>query len=116
MTTDKPNPVSALTASDMLYSLNGFDEIAIATKFNSTLSELRQEHRAIDLGRALAFVHFRREGAKDTAAWEAAQELTIGEVTTFFVPAPKAKRKGKSKAKAAATSPGDDVADAEGKA
>jgi len=84
-----PAHPSPMTAGDFLMTLNGFDEIAIAGKFNSTLSELRTEGRAIDLGRALAFVDFRRKGHNDPSAHEAALTLTIGEVVAYFTPEPK---------------------------
>lgn len=81
-------PVSALPPSEVLMSLNGFDEIAIAIRYGKTIGEMR-EADAITTGRALAFVHYRRDGMKDEAAYEASMTLTMREVVEFFAPEPK---------------------------
>jgi len=77
-------PVSSLPPSEVLMSLNGFDEIAIAARFGEKIGELRNE--PITCGRALAFVHYRRQGQNDGDAFTAAQTLTMREVTEFFAP------------------------------
>ena len=77
-------PTSALPPSEVLMSLNGFDEIAIAAQFGEKIGDLR--HDPITCGRALAFVHYRRDGQNDRDAFKAAQTLTMRQVTEFFAP------------------------------
>ena len=77
-------PTSPLPPSEVLMSLNGFDEIAIAAQFGEKIGDLR--HDPITCGRALAFVHYRRDGQNDRDAFKAAQTLTMRQVTEFFTP------------------------------
>ena len=81
-------PVSPLPPSELLMSLTGFDEIAIAAKFGEKITTLRED--AIAAGRALAFVHYRRAGKNDVDAHHAALTLTLREVSEFFTPEPNA--------------------------
>jgi hypothetical protein len=79
------------TAGDLFMSLNGFDEIAVVSRFGATIPELRAD--AITLGRALAFVHFRRRAqgqpGADESAYQSAMALTIQQVShEFFQPEP----------------------------
>ena len=73
--------------SVFLMSLNGFDEIAIASRYGAPILALRDD--PIAGGRALAFVHMRRTGSTDTIAYEASMNLTMQEVMTYFAPEPK---------------------------
>ena len=85
-THDRPCPTPP---SEMLMSLNGFDEIAIAARFGEKIGDLRND--PITCGRALAFIHYRRHGEKDADAYNAAMTLTLHEVShEFFAPEPKA--------------------------
>ena len=71
-----------------LMSLTGFDEIAIAANFGQKVTSLRQED-AVTVGRALAFVHYRREeGGRlhDKEAHDKAMGLTMQQVVDFFPP------------------------------
>ena len=77
-------PVSTMPPSEVLMSLNGFDEIAIAARFGEKIGNLRED--PITCGRALAFVHYRRAGQKDQEAHEAAMTLTMRQVVEFFAP------------------------------
>lgn len=77
-------PTSPLPPSEVLMSLNGFDEIAIAARFGEKIGELRND--PITCGRALAFVHYRRNGQNDPDAFTACQTLTMRQVTEFFAP------------------------------
>lgn len=91
MTTDTTTtePICPQPPSEMLMSLNGFDEIAIAARFGEKIGDLRND--PITCGRALAFVHYRRRGEKDADAYSAAMTLTLHEVShEFFAPEPKA--------------------------
>lgn len=98
MTTDTtPKPSSDLTAGDMLMTLNGFDEIAIAARFGVKLAELRTEGEAITLGRALIFTDYRRQGEKDGPAYVAAMDLSMTDVMHYFTPEKKAKKKAAKK-------------------
>ena len=83
------NHVASAPPSKYLMSLTGFDEIAVAAHFGMKVTTLRQED-AITLGRALAFVHYRRnEGMADAPAYQTAMDLTMQQVVDFFPPEPK---------------------------
>ena len=75
---------SDLTASEMYQSLNGFDEIAIATHFGAKVQTLGEQDLS-SFARALVFVDKRRQGLKDKEAFTAAMELRISEVQDYFV-------------------------------
>lgn len=81
------------TAGDLFMSLNGFDEIAVVARFGATIAELRTD--PVTLGRALAFVHMRRNAqgqpGADESAYQGAMALTIQQVShEYFQPEPKA--------------------------
>lgn len=76
-----------LPPSRMIMSLTGFDEIAIAVRFGQKIGELRED--AVTAGRAMAFVHMRRLGAKDVEAYEGAMNMTMQEVVDYFAPEPR---------------------------
>lgn len=79
-----PAPVATQPPSKYLMSLTGFDEIAIAMHFGQKVTALRQED-AVTLGRALAFVHYRRnDGDNDKEAHRRAMELSMQAVVDFF--------------------------------
>ena len=84
------SPVSRpcpMTAGDLFMSLNGFDEIAVASHFGAPIAALRED--AVTLGRALAFVHQRRIGLADREAYAAAMGLTIQTIShAYFAPEP----------------------------
>lgn len=80
----RSEPIAAEPPSEFLMGLNGFDEIAIASRFGEKVATLRND--PIALGRALAFVQYRRDGLNDVTAHEAALGLTIREVVEFFPP------------------------------
>lgn len=89
------------TAGDLFMSLNGFDEIAVVSRFGATIPELRAD--AITLGRALAFVHFRRRAqgqpGADESAYQSAMALTIQQIShEFFQPEPEADQKADAEA------------------
>jgi hypothetical protein len=75
---------AALSPSKFLFSLTGFEEIGVARLFGAKAFEMRED--PISLGRAMAYVHFRREGEKDKAAFDAAMNKTIQEIVDFFPP------------------------------
>jgi hypothetical protein len=78
--------VASVPPSKYLMSLTGYDELAIASHFGMHVATMRKED-AITLGRALAFVHYRRnEGATDLAAHDRAMSLSMQEVVDFFPP------------------------------
>jgi hypothetical protein len=84
--TPAPTYACDMPPSRMIMSLTGFDEIAIAVRFGQKIGELRED--AVTAGRAMAFVHKRRLGAKDGEAYEAAMTLTMQEVVDYFAPEP----------------------------
>lgn len=71
-----------ITAGDMFLTLNGFDELAVAKAFAADIAELRNS--PMRFLRALAFVHQRRNGAKDADAYKTAMTLTVAEVGDYF--------------------------------
>lgn len=80
-------PISHMPPSEFLMSLTGFDEIAIAARFGEPVTKI-QRADAMQAGRALAFVHYRRAGMNDHDAYNAALGLTLREVSEFFQPEP----------------------------
>lgn len=80
-------PVTDLTTTRYLMSLTGFDEIAVAARFGEKLQTIRAD--GINLGRALVFVDYRRQGLNDKDAHDAALGLTIRQVLDYFPPEPK---------------------------
>jgi hypothetical protein len=73
-----------ITASEMLESLTGYDEIAIATHFGSEALELAEKKPTM-LARAMAFVHMTREGQSTSEAKKAAMTLSIRAANEYFV-------------------------------
>lgn len=78
-------PVCPMPPSEILMSLNGFDEIAIAARFGQKINDMR-ESDAVTTGRALAFVWYRRQGQRDDVAYESSMTLTLRGVVEFFAP------------------------------
>lgn len=62
-------------------SMNGFDEIAIERVFGRGFKKL---DAGTLMGRAILFVQWRRDGMKDTAAYQKAMLLTIEEMEALF--------------------------------
>lgn len=72
-----------LTAEEVIDSLTGFDEIAIAKAWGAEWSDLA-ETKPSTFNRSLVFTLFRRAGKTDAEAKAAALELTLKEVTEAF--------------------------------
>ena len=72
-----------LTAEEVLDSLTGFDEIAIAQHFGRTVGEMAEKDQSM-FGRSLIFVVKRREGVNDDDARNAALSLTMKEYVSYF--------------------------------
>lgn len=75
-TPDKP------TTADVMASLNGFDEIAIAKHFGADVTDLK--HRPFMFLRSLIFVLKRRDGLKDGDAKTFVLNLTLADVNEYF--------------------------------
>lgn len=74
------DPVEKLRASEVVYSLTGFDQLAIAKAFGCSFDDL-------DAGLttyALVFVLNRRDGMKDRDAYDTAMHLPMRAVTDRF--------------------------------
>lgn len=71
-----------LTADEALESLTGFDEMAITKHFGRPVSAFENDQSM--LGRALVFVVKRRDGLTDDDARNAALELPLKDVLSFF--------------------------------
>lgn len=72
-----------ITIEEVMESLTGFDEIAIANHFGAEWMELA-EKRPTAYSRALVFVHKRRQGLNDHEAKQAALEMPLRDVTSYF--------------------------------
>lgn len=84
MTTTQLTPLTDETLSDMVMSLTGFDEIAIAKFFDGLDPYTDAETKPIPLNRALVFVHLRRQGKTDQAAHAEAMGWSMNRITTYF--------------------------------
>lgn len=72
-----------ISTEEMVGSLTGYDEIAIANVFGHEFTDLAQNRHSTFL-RALVFVHLRREGQDDKAAKKAVMEMPLSEVSDYF--------------------------------
>jgi len=72
-----------VTVNEMIDSLTGYDEIAIAKAFDAEWTVLA-EAKPITFARALVFVDRRRGGLDDKKAKVAALEMTVGQVNSYF--------------------------------
>lgn len=68
------------TATQMVRSLTGWDEVAIERMFRSKVGDLSSTMAA----RAAVFVQLRREGGDDRNAYGQAMGMTLGEVEEGF--------------------------------
>lgn len=87
MNENSTTPTSSLTVDEMLDTLTGFEEDAIAKAFGSNIFDLA-ERNAVHYLRALAFVHHIRSGQADGEAKKAAMSLTIKGAQEFFTKGP----------------------------
>lgn len=73
-----------MTAEEVMDSLTGHDEMAIAQHFSRTASDLAEKDPVM-LGRALVFVAQRRlEGVNDDDARNFAMDLPLKQVLAYF--------------------------------
>lgn len=72
-----------ISTEEMIESLTGFEEIAIAKAFGGEVFDLAQTKQTMFV-RSLVFVHFKREGDDDKRAKEKAMGLTLGEAQGYF--------------------------------
>lgn len=84
---DAPAPVCELTSEEMVESLTGYEEIAIAKAFGSEVFDLA-EHRPMTFLRACVFAHERRTGKNDADAKKAAMDLSIKATQEYFTEEP----------------------------
>lgn len=76
---------TTLTAEEVLESLTGHDEMAIAQHFGRTVSQFAEGNDQSGVARALIFVLKRREeGVSDDAARNAALDMTLKQVLGYF--------------------------------
>jgi hypothetical protein len=77
---------STQTADEMFFSLNGFDELAIAKHFGVQLHELHPSAGGSPFMylRALAFIDRRRNGVADRDAFKQAMELGANAAQEYF--------------------------------
>lgn len=88
----EPTPVCAEPASEFVETLTGYDEIAIAKRFEADITELRS--RGTMFLRCLVFVHLCREGARHADAYTKALEMPFRDVNGYFAPEPKKDTEG----------------------
>lgn len=77
------------SADEFADTLTGFDEIAIKKAFGIPFSSLAPDEKgsrgdAFQFLRCLIFVHRRRQGDNDITAYNAAQNLVMGDVVHYF--------------------------------
>jgi hypothetical protein len=77
------NAAEKVTVSEMIESLNGFEEIAITKAFDSDIFTLLNT-APTTAGRALVFIDRKRRGETDKEAKNAALTLTLKEVDEAF--------------------------------
>lgn len=70
------------TMTDVVKSLTGYDEIAIAKEFGHDFEVIL--NKPLVLGRALIFVEKRRDGLTDKDAKKAAMNMRLGDVDDYF--------------------------------
>jgi hypothetical protein len=75
------------TSEEMLGSLTGYDEEAIAAAFGMELLTML-DGRETTYSRALIFAHRRRDGASDSDALQYAKGLPLRDLGTYFEPEP----------------------------
>lgn len=78
----EPEEDTRPTVKALSESLNGFDQIAIRTRFHERFDQIAED--PIMFTRALYFVHLRREGMKDSDAFNGAMLLTFQELNEKF--------------------------------
>lgn len=78
-------PLSELTPTEMVESLNGFEEIAINKVFGATITALPEKDPTM-FARALVFVAIKRQGSNDPEAKAAVLEMPIKAVQDYFEP------------------------------
>lgn len=74
-----------MSADEILDTLNGFDEIAIAKAFKMTFTEVIED--ATLFLRGMAFINERREGKSDAEAYAVAMYTSTLKMAEYF-PAP----------------------------
>lgn len=88
MTTEETTEqkLSGLSYNELSQSLTGYDELAIEEKFNFAYDRLLGLS-FVKAGRALLFVHFRRNGLTDDEAYKKVMRMTVRETNDAFVDA-----------------------------
>lgn len=83
------------SADEMLGSLNGFDELAIAKQFKTPIQGLIPDPEKGREGpspwvylRALAFIDMKRDGKSDREAYDEAMSLTTTDAQEYFADPP----------------------------
>ena len=79
-TTETTHP---MTPQEMFDDLGGFEEIAIANRFGTSVNVLASTSPTQFI-RALIFANLRRDGDSDGDAYKTAQGMKLGEVKTYF--------------------------------
>lgn len=74
-----------MTADEMIESLTGFDEIAIAKHFGAEWTELTNT-KPSTFNRSLVFVHLTREGRSAAAAKDEVMNMNLRAVKDYFAP------------------------------
>lgn len=76
-------PVEKINLAELSQSLNGFDQIAIRSRFHERVDVLMDD--SLFFTRAMYFIHLRRNGAKDADAFQTAMNVPLSELTDLFV-------------------------------
>lgn len=74
---------ATISTEEMIESLTGFEEIAIAKMFGAEVFDLANSKQTMFV-RALVFVTFKRQDLDDKAAKDKVMGMTLGEVQGYF--------------------------------
>lgn len=77
---EAPTSTTGLSVSEMSESLTGFEEIAVSKAFGKEIGDLPGTQPL----RALVMVWHKRDGLDDSAAYQAAMNLSLKGCTGFF--------------------------------
>jgi hypothetical protein len=77
-----PEGADKIDLTGLSETLNGYDQIAIRARFRERFDQLAEDPMMFP--RAMYFIHLRRNGEKDAAAYEAAMTLPMKRLTELF--------------------------------
>ena len=73
-----------LTGTDVYMSLVRFERLAVVKHFDHPVEWLMENHGEMEGTASLVFVHLRREGKTDRAAYETVAAMTNQQILSYF--------------------------------